>query len=83
MTDCYDSKLLTNLLCFGDSNLEIDACQLLNTKFENALIKSIKFREKPKPEELIKELKLVKSQLEMIYSVIRPLTVNVEKKRKS
>ena len=83
LTDCYDSKLLTNLLCFGDSNLEIDACQLLNTKFENALIKSIKFREKPKPEELIKELKLVKSQLEMIYSVIRPLTVNVEKKRKS
>jgi len=82
LTECFNTKILTNILCFGDSNIEIDACKIFTSKFENAYVKTVKFREKPKPEELIKELKLVKNQIESIYSALKPLTLNVERKFK-
>lgn len=83
LTECFCSKVLTNLICFGDSNYEIEACHLLSSKFENIYVKSVKFRENPKPEELIKELRLVRKELENIYKKLMSLTVNVEKKTKN
>ena len=43
-----------NLICLGDSNIEMDASHVLAKKFNKSLIKTIKFRENPRPEELIK-----------------------------
>ena len=37
----------------------MDAAHILAKKFDQAMIKTIKFRENPRPDELIKELKLV------------------------
>ena len=52
------------------------------SKFTEAFIKTIKFREAPKLDELIKQLKLVNQQFGTIYSSIKNLTIRVEKKKK-
>ncbi len=78
----FNIKSITNIICIGDSTKELEASHVFNSKFENSFLKSIKFRENPRPEELLKELKLVKAQYETIYSSVKSLVVNVEKKKK-
>ena len=77
-----DVKLVTNIICLGDSLFEIEAGRILASKFTEAFIKTIKFREAPKLDELIKQLKLVSLQFGKIYSTIKNLTIRVEKKKK-
>ena len=75
-------KLVTNIICIGDSLFEMEAGRILASKFKEAFIKTIKFREAPKLDELIKQLKLVCHQFNSIYSSIKNLTIRVEKKKK-
>ena len=44
---------ITNLIAIGDSTCEIEAAKLLANSFPVALIKTIKFREVPTPDELV------------------------------
>lgn len=76
----FDSNLITNIICLGDSFIEMEAAQILAGKFSKAFIKSVKFRESPKPEELNKQLTLVADQFLSIYSAIKNLTIRVERK---
>lgn len=76
----FDSGLITNIICLGDSFIEMEAAQVLAGKFSKAFIKSVKFRESPKPEELNKQLTLVADQFLAIYSSIKNLTIRVERK---
>jgi hypothetical protein len=46
--------MITNLIAMGDSMMEIDAAHHLSQKFSKSLIKTVKFREYPKPNELVK-----------------------------
>jgi len=78
----FDSNLITNIICLGDSFIEMEAAQILAGKFSKAFIKSVKFRESPKPEELTKQLTLVGDQFLSIYSAIKNLTIRVERKLK-
>jgi len=48
----------------GDSHIEIDAAHVLARQFDQALIKTVKFKENPRPDELIKQHQLVKSKFE-------------------
>ena len=75
-------KLVTNIICIGDSLFEMEAGRILASKFTEAFIKTIKFREAPKLDELLKQLKLVCAQFGSIYSSIKNLTIRVEKKKK-
>jgi len=59
----------------------MEAAHILASKFSQAFIKTIKFRETPKPEELVKQLSLVTDQFSTIYSSAKNLTIRVEKKR--
>ena len=74
-------KLVTNLICFGDSSLEIEAGRFLGSKFKEAFIKTIKFKEIPKLDDLQKQLNAVCDKFNYIYSSIRNLTIKVEKKK--
>ena len=74
--------LITNIICLGDSLFEMEAGRILASKFTEAFIKTIKFRETPKLDELIKQLKLVVKQFNSIYSSIKNLTIRVERKKK-
>ena len=75
-------KLVTNIICLGDSLFEMEAGRILASKFTEAFIKTIKFREAPKLDELLKQLKLVCVQFSSIYSSIKNLTIRVERKKK-
>ena len=74
-------KKVTNIICIGDSLLEIEAGRILASKFNKAFIKTIKFRETPKLDELLKQLKLVSQKFGSIYSSIKNLTIRIEKKK--
>ena len=78
----FDSDLVTNIICLGDSFIEMEAGHTLAGKFQQAFIKTVKFRESPKPEELNKQLTLVADQFVGIYSAVKNLTIRVEKKKK-
>ena len=80
--DDLDVKLVTNLICVGDSLLEMEAGEHLANQFETAFIKTVKFREAPKIEELNKQLKLVNEEFNVIYSSAKNLTIKVERKQK-
>ena len=77
-----NNKLVTNIICIGDSLFEIEAGRILASKFSEAFIKTIKFRDAPKLDELLKQLKLVSQQFGSIYSSIKNLTIRIERKKR-
>ena len=82
LTTELDVKKITNIICLGDSIFEIEAGKILASKFTQAFIKTIKFKEKPELEEVIKQINLVKLQFNTIHSTVKNLTIRVEKKKK-
>ena len=75
-----NNKLVTNIICLGDSSEEIEAGKILATQFLEAYIKTVKFKENPIPLELNKQLELVANQFNYIYSSTRNLSIKVGKK---
>merc|ERR1719473_2246301 len=75
-----NSQIITNLISLGDSNMEMDAVHVMGKEFSQALIKTIKFRENPTPEELLKQLELVAQKFERIVENARNLKIGLERK---
>jgi hypothetical protein len=71
---------VTNLVAIGDSNIEMEASKHLAKKFPCALLKTVKLREVPTPEELIKQLMLINQRMENICTSVKNLTIRLEKK---
>ena len=72
-----DSQAMTNLIALGDNIFEIEAAYILGAQFKNAFIKTVKFRQSPSTNELIKQLKLVEQQFELICNSAKNLTVRL------
>ena len=83
IVNLYDQNLLSNIMCIGDSFLEINAGKNLSNQFKNVFIKTIKFKEEPTIDELIMEIKLVNEKFLYIYSAVKNWTINVKKKFKN
>ena len=79
----YNKEHIKNIICIGDSFIEIEAGHMLTNKFEKAVVKTVKFREKVSIEEMNKQLKLISEQFHKIYSYEKNLKIRVEKKKKS
>jgi len=75
-----DSQIITNLNSLGDAHYEMEATHVMGDEFANALIKTVKFKEQPTPEELLKELELVVKNFERIVTNARNLKVSLERK---
>ena len=75
-----NSQIITNLVSLGDSNIEMDAVHVMGSEFAEALVKTIKFRETPTPEELAKQLELVHQKFEKIILNARNLKISLERK---
>jgi hypothetical protein len=75
-----DHKVLTNVVCIGDSMIEIEAAQALAYKFNYSYIKTIKLQEIPLPEKLNKQLILIVEQFDTIMSAVKNLTIRIDKK---
>ena len=81
MQRIFNLKLVSNIICFGDSLLEMQAGKILGSKFSEAFVKTIKFKETPKMEELLKQLSVVNQQFNYIYSSVKNMTIKIERKR--
>jgi len=79
-----NNQIITNLISVGDSTIEMDAVHIMGRAFEQALVKTVKFRDRPSPDELAKQLSLVKDTFEKICMNPRNLKIAlVRKKTKS
>ena len=75
------NNLIYNIICIGDSLIEIEAGKKFASQLKNSFIKTIKFNEKPEPEDLIKQLNLIVNQFNFIYSKAKNLSIIVEQKK--
>ena len=72
----------TNIICFGDSIIEMEASYNLKEYFSNAYLKTIKFKESPTHTELEKELKIISTQLDSIMANSdKNLSIKVTRKK--
>ena len=77
----FEQCLITNIICFGDDKCEIIAAKKLGENINNCLIKTVKFRDKPNLEEMIKQLILINEQFLRIYNYPKSLTIQIDKKK--
>jgi hypothetical protein len=75
-----DNKLPTNMICFGDSLNELEAGKNFASHLRDSFVKTIKFKEKPEIEDIIKQLNLIENKLNFIYSKAKNLSIVVEQK---
>lgn len=75
-----DLPIITNLNSIGDAEYEMEATQLMGKDFSKALVKTIKLRENPSPDELLKQLDLVTKSFERIVTNAKNLKVSLERK---
>jgi len=73
-------SVLTNIICIGDSTLELEAAQHICSALSQAILKTIKFKQAPRIEELVKQQEVVLEKFDQIYMTLRSLTIKVEKK---
>jgi hypothetical protein len=77
-----EEEAITNLIALGDNMFEIEAAYVLGAQFKSAFIKTVKFRQSPSTNELIKQIKLVTAQFELICTSPKNLTVRLLKQSK-
>lgn len=78
----YNLDVLTNIICLGDDEGDINAGKMLAKEFRECCLKTIKFRENPGLKELIKQLKLIDNQIIKVYSFPKNLNIHVETKKR-
>ena len=77
----FEKCHITNIISIGDDNNEIIAAQKLGEKINKSIVKTIKFREEPNLQELIKQLMLINDEFLRIYKYPKSLNIQVEKKK--
>jgi hypothetical protein len=74
-----DSQIITNLVSIGDSNFELEAAQILGEQFAHSLVKTVKLKEMPSPQELAKQHELLVPKLKAIIEKANNLKVRLER----
>ena len=77
----FEECLVTNIICFGDDNNEIFAAKKLGETINNCLIKTVKFRDKPNLQDMLKQLILINEQILRVYNYPKSLTIQIDKKK--
>jgi len=76
-----NNQIITNLISVGDSVIEMEAVHVMGKEFEQALVKTVKFRDNPFPDELARQLELVRETFESICMNPRNLKIGLIRKR--
>ena len=74
----YDNILKTNIICVGDSIIEMEAGLILSSRFPKCYFKTVKFREYPKIDELCKQIHLTIEQFSYIYKAVKNLSIHIK-----
>lgn len=78
----YVYSITTNIVCLGDSNIEMEAAKQFEDLFcEQSCIKTVKFEAKPDPVALIKQQIHVTQKFEKIFKTHKSKMIKLEKKR--
>ena len=75
-----NDNLPSNIICFGDSSNELEAGKIFASHLSDSFIKTVKFKEIPEVEDLIKQLNLIVDKFDFIYSKAKNLSIKVEQK---
>ena len=75
----FERDLLTNIVVLGDSDMEIQAGKILSKQYKNVIVKTVKFKEAPKLEDLIKEHKIVLNLFDDIFTGSKNMTIKLGK----
>lgn len=76
-----NTKLISNIMAFGDSYIDLEAIENLKYDFSHPFVKIIKFKENPHPVELEKQIWMAISQLDFIINKIKNFSLKVSKKK--
>lgn len=76
----YNCNKVTNIVCIGDSPIEMEAAKKLSSHFSQVCMKGIKFIAFPRIQEVLMQVKTVIRQFDYIYSAVKTWTIRVEKK---
>jgi len=76
-----DTTPITNLVALGDADFEMEAARIMGREFEEALIKTVKFRPLPTPLEHLKQVELVSEKFLHIVSSGRSTKVILERRQ--
>jgi len=74
-----DPKSLINLMVVGDSQYEMDAGTEFQKCCKLCLVKLVKLKELPTPDELAKQLALVDQKFEYMVGSFKNLNIKLEK----
>lgn len=75
----FDFDELSNLIVIGDSNYEIDAANMLTKSLPSGFTKTIKLAEKPSPEEMIRQAKLMIEKWDYIVGQKKNMKIRMER----
>lgn len=76
----FSDDIAVNIVCVGDSRVEIDAARCLGEQFDHALVKTVKFKNCPSAQDLVKQISLLQERFEQIITSRTNLTIRLEKK---
>ena len=74
-----DKAAITNLIAVGDSDAEMFAAKSFASGSDRCLIKLVKLRDDPTYDELKKELTVINSQFDYIFSSYKSMTLRLER----
>jgi hypothetical protein len=75
-----DPHPVTNLIAVGDSDYEMDAARAMASHFPQAVVKTVKFKPTPMVQDLLKELELLRTQLDDIVEAGGNLEIRLDRK---
>lgn len=78
--ESLENSVFTNIICVGDSTVELEAAQYLSKVLDQAILKTIKMKEGPTLEELSKQHETVLEKFDQIYLTLKNLAIKVERK---
>lgn len=81
ITKTIEKDKVANIICIGDSHIEIEAGNKLREQLSEPFIKTIKLRECPHPFELNKQITLIINKFDDIYNVAKNLTISVGRRK--
>ena len=75
----FDFDELSNLIVIGDSNYEIDAANMLTKSLPSGFTKTVKLAEKPSPEEMIRQTKMLIEKWDYILGQKKNLKIRMQR----
>jgi len=77
----FDDNVMANIVSIGDSRAEMEAARCLGEQMSHAIVKTVKFKNNPGVNDLIKQINLLTDKFEQIITSRANLTIRLEKKQ--